>query len=161
MLDTYMIILVVVLALIFDFINGFHDTANAIATCVSTRAIRPGLAIIGTAILNFIGAMISTGVAKTIGGDIVISANMINELIIVAGLTGAIIWNLLTWYVGMPSSSSHALIGGMIGAVAISVGFQGPQRLGHTEDISLPDSVPCHRHHRRVYHHEPHLCRLP
>ena len=123
MLDTYMIILVVVLALIFDFINGFHDTANAIATCVSTRAIRPGLAIIGTAILNFIGAMISTGVAKTIGGDIVISANMINELIIVAGLTGAIIWNILTWYVGMPSSSSHALIGGMIGAVAISVGF--------------------------------------
>lgn len=123
MLDTYMIILVVVLALIFDFINGFHDTANAIATCVSTRAIRPGLAIIGTAILNFIGAMISTGVAKTIGGDIVISASMINELIIVSGLTGAIIWNLLTWYVGMPSSSSHALIGGMIGAVAISVGF--------------------------------------
>ena len=123
MLDTYMIILVVVLALIFDFINGFHDTANAIATCVSTRAIRPGLAIIGTAILNFIGAMISTGVAKTIGGDIVISASMINELIIVSGLTGAIIWNLLTWYIGMPSSSSHALIGGMIGAVAISVGF--------------------------------------
>ena len=79
MLDTYMIILVVVLALIFDFINGFHDTANAIATCVSTRAIRPGLAIIGTAILNFIGAMISTGVAKTIGGDIVISANMIKD----------------------------------------------------------------------------------
>ena len=68
--DTSLIILVVVLALTFDFINGFHDTANAIATCVSTRAIRPGVAIIGTAILNFLGAMISTGVAKTIGGDI-------------------------------------------------------------------------------------------
>lgn len=122
MLDTPLIILVVLLALAFDFINGFHDTANAIATCVSTRAIRPGLAIIGTAILNFIGAMVSTGVAKTIGGDIVISPDMINELIIVAGLVGAIIWNLITWWFGMPSSSSHALIGGMIGAVAFSVG---------------------------------------
>lgn len=122
MLDTPLIILVVVLALAFDFINGFHDTANAIATCVSTRAIRPGLAIIGTAILNFIGAMISTGVAKTIGGDIVTSPAMINELIIVAGLVGAIVWNLVTWWFGMPSSSSHALIGGMIGAVAFSVG---------------------------------------
>ena len=87
MLDTPLIILVIVLALAFDFINGFHDTANAIATCVSTRAIRPGLAIIGTAVLNFIGAMISTGVAKTIGGDIVTSPAMINELVIIAGLT--------------------------------------------------------------------------
>lgn len=122
MLDAPLIILVVVLALVFDFINGFHDTANAIATCVSTRAIRPGLAIVGTAILNFIGAMISTGVAKTIGGDIVMSPAMINELIIVAGLAGAIVWNLITWWFGMPSSSSHALIGGMIGAIVISVG---------------------------------------
>ena len=120
--DTSLIILVVVLALTFDFINGFHDTANAIATCVSTRAIRPGVAIIGTAVLNFLGAMISTGVAKTIGGDIVTSASMINEVIIVAGLIGAIIWNLLTWWFGMPSSSSHALIGGIIGAVIVSVG---------------------------------------
>ena len=118
MLDTPLIILVIVLALAFDFINGFHDTANAIATCVSTRAIRPGLAIIGTAVLNFIGAMISTGVAKTIGGDIVTSPAMINELVIIAGLTGAIIWNLITWWFGMPSSSSHALIGGMIGALS-------------------------------------------
>lgn len=122
MLDTPLIILVIVLALAFDFINGFHDTANAIATCVSTRAIRPGLAIIGTAVLNFIGAMISTGVAKTIGGDIVTSPAMINELVIIAGLTGAIVWNLITWWFGMPISSSHALIGGMIGAVAFSVG---------------------------------------
>lgn len=122
MLDTSLMIIVVILALCFDFINGFHDTANAIATCVSTRAIRPGLAIVGTAVLNFLGAMISTGVAKTIGGDIVQSAAMINELIIISGLVGAIIWNLLTWWFGMPSSSSHALIGGMIGAVLISVG---------------------------------------
>ncbi|WP_295630489.1 inorganic phosphate transporter [uncultured Mitsuokella sp.] len=121
--DTSLIILVVVLALTFDFINGFHDTANAIATCVSTRAIRPGVAIVGTAILNFIGAMISTGVAKTIGGDIVMSASMITEVTIVAGLIGAIIWNLVTWWFGMPSSSSHALIGGIIGAVIVSAGI--------------------------------------
>lgn len=122
MLDTSLIIMVVILALVFDFINGFHDTANAIATCVSTRAIRPGVAIIGTAILNFLGAMISTGVAKTIGGDIVVSPTLVNEMIIIAGLVGAIIWNLLTWWVGMPSSSSHALIGGMIGAIIVSAG---------------------------------------
>lgn len=121
--DTSLIILVVVLALTFDFINGFHDTANAIATCVSTRAIRPGVAIVGTAVLNFIGAMISTGVAKTIGGDIVMSASMITEVTIVAGLIGAIIWNLVTWWFGMPSSSSHALIGGIIGAVIVSAGI--------------------------------------
>ncbi|WP_295712519.1 inorganic phosphate transporter [uncultured Mitsuokella sp.] len=121
--DMSLIILVVVLALTFDFINGFHDTANAIATCVSTRAIRPGVAIVGTAVLNFIGAMISTDVAKTIGGDIVMSASMITEVTIVAGLIGAIIWNLVTWWFGMPSSSSHALIGGIIGAVIVSAGI--------------------------------------
>ena len=120
--DMSLILVVVILALTFDFINGFHDTANAIATCVSTRAIRPGVAIIGTAILNFIGAMISTGVAKTIGGDIVMSPDLVNEMVIISGLIGAIIWNLITWWFGMPSSSSHALIGGMIGAVVISAG---------------------------------------
>ena len=128
--DTYLIIFVVILALCFDFINGFHDTANAIATCVSTRAIRPGIAIVGTAVLNFVGAMISTGVAKTIGGDIVLSANLVNETIIIAGLVGAIIWNLVTWWFGMPSSSSHALIGGMIGAVSVSAGFAALNLMG-------------------------------
>ena len=78
-----------------------------------------------SAILNFAGAMISTGVAKTIGGDIVQSASMVNEIIIIAALAGAIIWNLITWWFGMPSSSSHALVGGIIGAVVISVGFMG------------------------------------
>ena len=116
-MELYLIGLVVVLALVFDFINGFHDTANAIATCVSTRAIRPGVAIVGSAVLNFAGAMISTGVAKTIGGDIVVSPSMVNEVVIIAGLSGAIIWNLATWWIGMPSSSSHALIGGIMGAV--------------------------------------------
>ena len=108
MLDIHpFIIIVVLLALIFDFINGFHDTANAIATSVSTRAISPSKAIIMAAVLNFLGAMISTGVAKTIGGDI-------------ASLMGAIIWNLFTWKIGLPSSSSHALVGGMIGGVLMS-----------------------------------------
>ena len=120
--DMSLILVVIILALTFDFINGFHDTANAIATCVSTRAIRPGVAIVGTAILNFVGAMISTGVAKTIGGDIVMSPDLVNEMVIISGLIGAIIWNLITWWFGMPSSSSHALIGGMIGAVVISAG---------------------------------------
>ena len=120
-----LIFIVIALALIFDFVNGFHDTANAIATCVSTRAVSPTVAIIMSAILNFAGAMISTGVAKTIGGDIVQSASMVNEVIIIAALAGAIIWNLITWWFGMPSSSSHALVGGIIGAVIISVGFMG------------------------------------
>ena len=112
------IIIVIVLALAFDFINGFHDTANAIATSVSTRAISPTNAIIMAAVLNFLGAMVSTGVAKTIGGDIVVGH--IDQPIIIAGLVGAIIWNFLTWLIGLPSSSSHALIGGMIGGVLLS-----------------------------------------
>ena len=160
MLDTSLIIMVVVLALVFDFINGFHDTANAIATCVSTRAIRPGVAIVGTAILNFLGAMISTGVAKTIGGDIVVSPTLVNEMIIIAGLVGAIIWNLLTWWVGMPSSSSHALIGGMIGAIIVSAGVAALNGWGILK-IVLSSSFTGFGHHYGLHHHEDHLCRLP
>ena len=121
----YLIFLVIILALIFDFINGFHDTANAIATSVSTRALNPNHAVMMAAGLNFFGAMVSTGVAKTIGGGIVSSPNLIDEKIIIAALIGAITWNLLTWWFGLPSSSSHALIGGLIGAVLISVGLEG------------------------------------
>ena len=116
-----LIFLVILLALIFDFINGFHDTANAIATSVSTRAISPQNAIIMAAILNFFGAMYSTGVAKTIGSDIVKSASHVDEHVLIAALFGSIIWNIITWKFGMPSSSSHALIGGLIGAVLVSV----------------------------------------
>ena len=125
----YLVWLVVFLALAFDYINGFHDTANAIATSVSTRAIEPK-AIMMTAALNFLGAMVSTGVAKTIGGDIVMSPSLINSGIISAALIGAIVWNLLTWYWGIPSSSSHALIGGIIGAVGWSVGFDALNESG-------------------------------
>ena len=121
----YLIFVVIILALVFDFINGFHDTANAIATSVSTRALNPNHATIMAACLNFLGAMVSTGVAKTIGGDIVSFPGLIDEKVIIAALTGAIFWNLLTWRLGLPSSSSHALIGGLIGAVLISVGVEG------------------------------------
>lgn len=119
-----MVILVVLLAVAFDYINGFHDTANAIATSVSTRALKPKTAVMMAAVLNFLGALVSTGVAKTIGADLVLSADLINSKVIAAALVGAIIWNLVTWYFGIPSSSSHALVGGVIGAVSISVGPQ-------------------------------------
>ena len=120
-----LIFTVIGLALVFDFINGFHDTANAIATSVSTRAISPRDAILMAAILNFLGAMYSTGVAKTIGADIVRSAGHVNEHVLIAALSGAVIWNILTWWAALPSSSSHALVGGVVGAVLVSTGLEG------------------------------------
>ena len=120
--DIYAIGLVIVLVLTFDFINGFHDTANAIATCIATRSLSPRIAIIMSAFLNFVGAMVSTGVAKTIGGEIVTSPQMVDSTVLIAALFAAIVWNLFTWKIGMPSSSSHALIGGVLGAVTISYG---------------------------------------
>lgn len=120
--DIHAIGLVIVLALAFDFINGFHDTANAIATCIATRSLSPRIAIIMSAFLNFVGAMVSTGVAKTIGGEIVTSPQMVDSTVLIAALFAAIVWNLFTWKIGMPSSSSHALIGGVLGAVTISYG---------------------------------------
>lgn len=125
-----LIFMVIGLALIFDFINGFHDTANAIATSVSTRAISPNHAIMMTAVLNFFGAMYSTGVAKTIGTDIVKAASHIDEHVLIAALAGSIIWNIFTWYIALPSSSSHALVGGVIGSVLVSVGATGLNFVG-------------------------------
>ena len=116
---------VIALALLFDFINGFHDSANAIATSVSTRALSPNTAVMMAAVLDFTGAMVSTGVAKTIGGDIVSNPRIVDEMIIIAALFGAIVWNILTWWFAMPSSSSHALVGGLIGAIWVSVGLSG------------------------------------
>ena len=110
------VILVVIFALIFDYINGFHDTANAIATSVSTKAVSPRVAILIAATFNFLGALSGTAVANTIGKNIV-APNDVVPLVIIAALSGAILWNLITWYFGIPSSSSHALIGGLIGAV--------------------------------------------
>ena len=119
----YLIVAVVAFSLAFDFINGFHDTANAIATSVTTRAIPPERAVLMAASLNFIGALVSTGVAKTIGGDIIKSPDLINQEVILAALISAILWNLLTWKMGIPSSSSHTLIGGLIGAAVMHQGI--------------------------------------
>lgn len=125
-MDTILIltILVVVFALAFDFINGFHDTANAIATSVSTRALKPRTAIMLAATMNFVGALTFTGVAKTITKDIVDPFLLENgSLVILAALVSAIIWNLVTWYFGIPSSSSHALIGSIAGSAIAAAGF--------------------------------------
>ncbi len=120
-----LLVLVIFAALAFDYINGFHDTANAIATCVSTRALSIRSAIIMAAFLNFAGAMVSTKVASTIGKGIV-DANHVTQLVVLAGIMGAILWNLITWYYGLPSSSSHAIIGGIMGAV---IAHSGPSTL--------------------------------
>ncbi|MGG3308575.1 inorganic phosphate transporter [Paenibacillus lautus] len=124
-MDTTMLVLVIVvfLALAFDFINGFHDTANAIATSVSTRALKPRVAILLAASMNFIGAMLFTGVAKTIGGSVADPTKLDNGIeVVIATLLAAIIWNLVTWWFGLPSSSSHALIGALAGAVFVGAG---------------------------------------
>jgi inorganic phosphate transporter, PiT family len=111
------------LAVVFDYINGFHDTANAIATSVSTRALRPEFAILLSAVANFAGALTGTAVAKTVAAGIVIAPDGHDGQVVVAGaLVGATAWNLLTWRLGIPSSSSHALIGGLIGAVTVASG---------------------------------------
>src|SRR4051812_44538708 len=124
------VLLIVLVALVFDYINGFHDAANSIATVVSTRVLSPGVAVIWAAFFNFVAFLIfGTRVAKTIGGDLV-NINLITEdlrlYVLLAGLLGAVIWNLITWYLGLPTSSSHALIGGYGGAAIVAYrGFAG------------------------------------
>jgi PiT family inorganic phosphate transporter len=124
------IIAVIILALIFDFLNGIHDSSNVVATMISSRALSPRVALFMTALANFIGPFIfGVAVADTIGHEVVI-AQAINTVVLLAALTSAIVWNLLTWYLGFPSSSSHALIGGFIGAVVIDAGWQAIQLPG-------------------------------
>src|SRR5919201_2141916 len=106
------LVIVVATALAFDFTNGFHDTANVVATSISTRALPPRVAVAGAAILNFVGALISLEVAATVAKGIV-ETDAITPTIVFGGLIGAITWNLVTWYYGLPSRSSHALIGGV------------------------------------------------
>jgi inorganic phosphate transporter, PiT family len=121
--DTYPLLLcVIALALVFDFINGFHDTANAIATSVSTRVLSPKTAVFMAAILNLLGALSGTAVAKTVGAGIVEVAS-VTQITVISALTAAIVWDLLTWYIGLPTSSSHALISGIVGA---SIATSGP-----------------------------------
>ncbi|MEU0716322.1 inorganic phosphate transporter [Streptomyces lavendulocolor] len=121
---TLLLAIVVVTALVFDFTNGFHDTANAMATTISTGAMKPKTAVAMSAVLNLVGAFLSVEVAKTISSGLV-NEDGIQPEVIFAALVGAILWNLLTWLVGLPSSSSHALMGGLIGATVASVGIGG------------------------------------
>jgi inorganic phosphate transporter, PiT family len=116
-----MLVAVVALAVVFDYINGFHDTANAIATSVATRALRPQYALLMATAFNFIGAFAGTAVAKTIGAGLV-DEQTTTQVVVASALIGAIAWNLITWWLGLPSSSSHALIGGLLGATVIAVG---------------------------------------
>ena len=119
---TFALLVVLGLAVLFDYINGFHDTANAIATSVSTRALRPQYAIVMSAAANFLGAFTGQEVAKTVGSGL-ISHQAEGQTVVAAALIGAIAWNLLTWRLGIPSSSSHALIGGLLGSAAAAAGF--------------------------------------
>src|SRR5688500_1888507 len=115
------VVVVVVTALIFDFTNGFHDTANAMATSIATGALRPKVAVAIAGVLNLAGALLSVQVARTIAGGLVDEAR-ITPVVVFAGLVGAILWNLTTWLLGLPSSSSHALFGGLIGATLVAGG---------------------------------------
>ncbi|ADI01466.1 MAG TPA: inorganic phosphate transporter [Syntrophothermus lipocalidus] len=135
MFSLALLLLVIALALLFDYVNGFHDTANAIATSVSTKALTPRGAIMVAAGLNFLGALSGTGVAKTIGKGLV-APEVVTGQVLVAALSGAIFWNIFTWYSGIPSSSSHALIGGVVGAVVAGLGFSSVNWSGFKEILA-------------------------
>ncbi|MFF1877619.1 anion permease [Leifsonia sp. NPDC058230] len=138
---TLIVVLVIALALFFDFTNGFHDTANAMATPIATGAMRPKVAVALAAVLNLVGAFLSTEVAKTISGGIINEGEggvQITPELIFAGLVGAIIWNMVTWLLGLPSSSSHALFGGLIGAAIVGVGFGAVDFLVVLDKVILP-----------------------
>jgi len=134
---TLTLLVVLGLAIAFDYINGFHDTANAIATSVSTRALAPAWAIAMSATANFVGALTGTAVAETIGSGLV-ETESVTQTVIAAALIGAIAWNLLTWRLGIPSSSSHALIGGLLGATLISAGIGAWQVDGIIGKVIVP-----------------------
>ena len=136
------VVLVIVAALIFDFTNGFHDTANAMATSIATGALKPKTAVIAAGTLNLIGAFLSTEVAKTISGGIINEQQVtISAAFIFAGLVGAIVWNLITWLVGLPSSSSHALFGGLVGAVIVGAGVEGVNFAAVLTKVLIPALV--------------------
>jgi len=134
---TISLLIVVALAVLFDYINGFHDTANAIATSVATRALRPRVAVLMAAAFNFIGAFAGTAVAKTIGSGLVDDATT-TQAIVAAAIIGAIIWNLITWWYSLPSSSSHALIGGLLGATVIAAGVGALKVQGIVDKVLIP-----------------------
>ena len=137
MTEELTLVAVVAVALFFDFTNGFHDTANAIATSVSTRAVSPRLAVLGAAVLNFLGAFVSIEVAATVAKGIV-DAEVVTLDVVLAGLVGAITWDLITWYLGLPTSSSHALIGGIAGAAVAAAGTDVLQVAGIVDKVLIP-----------------------
>src|SRR3989442_2853556 len=136
-MNDVLLVVVIIVALGFDFTNGFHDTANAVATSVSTRALTPRMAVLVASIANLAGAFGTTAVAKTVGKDIVAS-DLINTRTVLAALLGAIAWNLLTWWFGLPSSSSHALIGGLVGAALAQSGENGVLWHGVAHKVVIP-----------------------
>src|ERR671919_2663955 len=134
------LVIVVGTALAFDFTNGFHDTANVVATSISTRAMAPRVAVGFAALLNFVGAFLSLEVAATVASGIV-EADLVTPTVVFAGLIGAITWNLITWYYGLPSSSSHALIGGVIGSTIAAVGTGAVIAEGIVGEVLVPAVV--------------------
>ena len=140
MAHDFVLWIVVGTALAFDFTNGFHDTANAVATSISTRAMGPRTAVAMAATLNFVGAFLSLEVAATIASGIV-QADLITPAIVFAGLVGAIAWNLATWYWGLPSSSSHALIGGVVGSAFVAQGADAVIGAGIVDKVMVPALV--------------------
>src|SRR5262249_1486498 len=132
-----LLIVVIVTALAFDFTNGFHDTANAMATTIATGALRPRVAVALSALLNFAGAFISIAVATTIAKDIVNSDTITLEILF-AALLGGLMWNLVTWALGLPSSSSHAIIGGLIGATWVAEGSSAVDFHGVLSEVLIP-----------------------
>jgi PiT family inorganic phosphate transporter len=139
-MDDLLLVVVIVVALAFDFTNGFHDTANAVATSVSTRALSPRMAVLVASVANLAGAFATTAVAKTVGKDVV-DSNLITTQTVLAALLGAITWNLLTWWFGLPSSSSHALIGGLVGAALAQSGEEGVLWHGLAHKVVIPALV--------------------
>lgn len=133
-----LLILVIAIALIFDYVNGMHDAANAIATSISTRALNPKTAVLMAGALNFVGAFISEGVAKTMGSGLVSPDMVKDQRIILAALLGALCWNMITWYLGLPSSSSHAMVGGLVGAGLYNAGRHGVLWEGVLHKVVLP-----------------------
>src|SRR5580704_9485014 len=135
--NSAVLVLVVITALAFDFTNGFHDTGNAMATSIATGALPPKIAVALSGVLNLVGAFLSFSVAATIASGLV-DTHLITLTVVFAGLVGGILWNLATWYLGIPSSSSHALIGGVIGATLAAAGSHGVQWHNLVAKVVIP-----------------------
>src|SRR5450755_4422570 len=135
--NDFLLVLVVITALAFDFTNGFHDTGNAMATSIATKALSPRIAVALSSVLNLVGAFLSLSVAATIASGLV-DTKLITLTVVFAGLAGGILWNLTTWFLGIPSSSSHALIGGVIGSTLAAAGSHGVKWHGLVQKVIIP-----------------------